>query len=445
MKFGKRITIVNSLIIAFLTAVIVIAAAVAGATILRSNIHNVLIDTVTKRAAIISESKGIVPDDFDYNVSGVYLSVYLSDGTLKNGSFPGTVDLPIKKGVVSSVNIDGSRYYVYDFAVSIEGRDDIYLRGITSASYDIWFVAMIAVTAISGLLAAAGIILNIISVKKAVSPIDKMRREVVEITETKDITKRLSKVTSDDELAQLADDYNYMLDALEGMFRNHERFTSDVAHELRTPLTVIMSESDYALNDTKKLDDKDESLEVIQRQSKRLKAITDSLLEFTRLSNKLVIELSPVDISTLTEEFIGDYVFSKGIECHVDIEPGITIDADTTLYERMLFNLVDNAVKYGKEGGHVWIQLKREGEKATLVIRDDGVGMSKEALLHAFDRFYREEASRSDKSGLGLGLSFVKEIVRLFGAKIDISSESGKGTCVTLTFAIVDKRDVSFE
>ena len=437
MKFGKRIILINSLIIALLAAVIVIAAAVAGGTVLRSNIRDTLIDTVSGRAALISEAHGVVPEDFDYNVSGVYLSVYLSDGTLKNGSFPGEVTLPIQKGVVSTVRIGGTDYYVYDFAVPLEGREDIYLRGMVAASYDMWFAAVISVAAFALVLAAVGILLNVLSVKRAVRPIDRMRTEVNDITASKDITKRLSEITTDSELALLADDYNALLDALEGMLRNHERFTSDVAHELRTPLTVILSESDYALHDTAAVGEKDASLAVILRQSKRLKAITDSLLEFTRFANRMSIALHPLDISALTAEFAIDYPFARGITCHTEIEEDITVSADSTLYERILQNLFDNAVKYGKEGGHVRVTLKREGEKAVLAIADDGIGMSEEAAAHAFDRFYREEAARSDKGGLGLGLSLVKEIVRLFGAKISLASTAGKGTCVTLIFDMV--------
>ncbi len=434
MKFGKKIILIDSLIIAFLTALIVVAATVAGTTVLHRNIRNTLIDTVSSRASVISGAHGVVPDDFDYNVGGVYLSIYLSDGTLKNGSFPGSLDLPIRKGVVTPVSIEGERYYVYDFAVSIEGRDDIYLRGIVSASNDVWFAAIVSFSALALLLAAAGITLNIFSVRRAIEPIDRMRREVNAITTSKDLSKRLSKVTSDSELARLADDYNYMLDSLEGMFRNHERFTSDVAHELRTPLTVILSESEYALGEAQGTEEKDESLRVIYRQSKRLKAITDSLLEFTRVANKLSIELRPLDISAVTQEFLGDYAFPQGVACHTDIEEGILVPADVTLYERVLQNLVDNAVKYGRAGGTVAVSLAREGEKVRLTVADDGIGMSKEAVEHAFDRFYRAEASRTDKSGLGLGLCFVKEIVRLFGADISIASAPGEGTRVTITF-----------
>ena len=100
------------------------------------------------------------------------------------------------------------------------------------------------------------VFLNIFLVKRTIKPIDKMREEVNEISQSKDIKKRLTKITDDNELAKLADDYNLMLDALEGMFLNHERFTSDVAHELRTPLTVIISESEYALQETNKINDK---------------------------------------------------------------------------------------------------------------------------------------------------------------------------------------------
>ncbi len=438
MKFKKKIILINSCIISALTALIVVAAALAGTRAVSGNIRNSLIDTVSSRAAVISSAQGIVPDDFDYNVNGVYLSVYRSDGTLKNGSFPGPVDLPIRKGVVSTVTVGGERYYVYDFAVSLDGRDDIYLRGMVSSSNSVWMIAAVSFAVFAGVLAAAGILLNIFSVRKAVKPIDRMRKEVQEITETKDIRRRLSEISSDSDLACLADDYNIMLDSLEGLFRNHERFASDVAHELRTPLTVILSESEYAIEDTQDVAEKNESLKVIYRQSKRLKAITDSLLEFTRVANRLSVRLSPLDASSLTAEFLEDYAFPQGVTCHTDIEEGIAVSAEVTLYERILQNLVDNAVKYGKPGGNVYVSLKKAEQKAVLAVRDDGVGMSREAVAHAFDRFYRAETTRNDRSGLGLGLSFVKEIVRLFGASVSIQSERGEGTCVTVTFDLLE-------
>ena len=435
MKFGKRIIIINSLIIALLTAVIMIAMAIANRTVFRANIRNTLVDTVSARAAILSASDGIVPDNFDYDVGGVYLSIYLSDGSLKNGSFPAELELPINKGVITTVNIEGDEYYVYDFAVSLEGRDDIYLRGIVSSSYGTGFIATLTVTIMAGLLAIGGILKNILSEKKAVQPIDKMRREVNDITETRDISKRLTLVPADDELNRLAEDYNYMLDSLEAMFRNQERFTSDVAHELRTPLTVILSESEYALDETSDTDEKNASLETIVRQSKRLKAITDSLLEFTRYANKLSIELKPVNISAVTEEFIDDFAFPQKVKCHIDIEKDITVSADVTLFERVLQNLLDNAVKYGKEDGNITVVLKNENDKITLTVSDDGMGMSEETLAHVYDRFYQADPSRSNKSGLGLGLSLVKEIIRLFGARIEIKSTLGKGTSVILNFS----------
>ncbi len=432
MKFGKRIILINSLIISLLTVIIVVAATVAVTQVLHVNLRDSLIDTVSSRAAVISEAGGAVPNDFDYNVGGVYLSVYLSDGTLKNGSFPGEVDLPIRQGIVTSARIGGRQYYVYDFAVSLAGRDPIFLRGIVETSYGTWSAVVISFTVLACALAAAGIVLNLLSVRRAVKPIEVMRREVNAITESGDISRRLTK-GQDSELAKLADDYNFMLDSLEAMFRNQERFTSDVAHELRTPITVLLSESEYALTDTQDLAEKDASLAVIRRQSARLKAITDSLLEFTRFANRLHIERSPVDLSAVTEEFLADYAFPETTALHTEIEEGVVADAEITLYERILQNLVDNAVKYGKAGGNVTVGLKNEDGRARLTVRDDGIGMSEEALSHAFDRFYRAEASRSQK-GLGLGLSLVREIVRLFEAEIRISSTLGEGTAVTVIF-----------
>lgn len=435
MKFGKKIILINSFIISLLTAIVVIVAMTMSTIILHRNVRNTLVDTVTSRASIIANSQGVVPDNFDYNVGDVYLSVYLSDGTLKNGSFPEEMSyLAIKKDVVYLYNGSDNRYYVYDYAIVLEGRNSIYLRGVISLSYNYWLIAMISMAILAGVIMALGVFLNIFLVKKTIKPIDQMRDEVNDITNSKDLKKRLTKITSDSELSQLVDDYNYMLDALEGMFLNHERFTSDVAHELRTPLTVILSESEYALNDTFKMEEKEESLAVINRQAKRLKAITDSLLEFTRFANKLSIKLKEIDLSFVTKEYLKDYKTSKNITIIQEITDHLIVLADDVLYERVLQNLIDNAIKYGKENGHVKVSLLRDNKQIILTVSDDGIGMSNKALEHAFDRFYREESSRSDKKGLGLGLSLVKEIVRLFNAKITITSTINEGTSVKIIF-----------
>ena len=437
MKFGKRIVAINSLIIIFLAAVIVIAATVAGGRVIGTNTRNNLMDTVSSRAAIISEAKGVVPDDFDYTVGGVYLGVYLSDGTLKNASFPAELDLPIRQGMVSTVTAEGRQYYVYDFAVSLEGRDDIYLRGMVPTSHVVWWAAAIAVTAFAAVLAALGVTLNVLSVRRAVRPIDRMRREIHGIISSKDFTRRLSKVPADAELDSLAADYNALLDSLGEALSNHERFTSDVAHELRTPLTVILSEAEYALQEASDGAEKDASLSVILRQSKRLKAITDGLLEFTRMANTVAVPLVPLDLSVLTAGFAADFAFPAETKVELDIREGIFAAADATLYERILQNLLDNAVKYGRAGGHIWVRLRGGEGKAELTVADDGIGMSKEAAEHAFERFYRADASRSQRAGLGLGLSLVREIVRLFGGEISLVSQPSEGTAVTVTLDMV--------
>ena len=99
----------------------------------------------------------------------------------------------------------------------------------------------------------------------------------------------------------------------------------------------------------------------------------------------------------------------------------------------MVTNLLDNAVKYGKSGGNVWVTLKRD-EKVVLTVKDDGIGMSEETLSHVYERMYQADKSRSAGAGLGLGLSFVKEISRLLNCTVSVESKLGEGSVFTVTF-----------
>ena len=244
-----------------------------------------------------------------------------------------------------------------------------------------------------------------------------------------------------------------------------KQFTSDVSHELRTPIAVIMAQSEYGLELADSEEEYKESFEVIHRQSRLMNDMVNQLLFFSRLElGTQKVKLENINISELTEQITIEQsmLAINGITLESDIEEGAEKDIDISLFTRMLNNLINNAYKYGKPGGHIWVKLESlsESEAASdtalydavgtvsgmkadfskythvLSISDDGIGISGEDLDKIWNRFFQADSARSKDSGtdtgIGLGLSMVKQIADIFGFAVTVESTEGQGT----TFSI---------
>ncbi len=433
MSVSKKVVIVNAIAILILAIISVAVSSFITSSTFRNSSKNDMVDIVTANANKIEALNGEVPEHFDFVVNNVFLSVYYSNGSLKEGSSPVEISETIKEGVFREIKIDGVSYYVFDCEIELEGRSSIYLRGISTAPSDEIRAIQVGIIIAVLITVIVAFSISIFMIRKAVSPIEQMKLAVREISESRDLSKRLNVKCSDKGLMELQKEYNRALDNLENIFHIEERFTSDVSHELRTPLTIILAECEYALEEAKSEEEKQKSLEVIKKQTKRLVLITNQLLEYSKFTNKINVELIETNLSSLLEE-IECVNNSKNIKVDKQIQDNLIIKTEPTLFIRMVRNLVDNAIKYGKENGFCKISLIREGENVTLTVEDNGIGMSNETLEKVFERFYQEDASRSNQNGLGLGLCFVKEIVRLLGGKIEIESSLGVGTKVIIIF-----------
>ena len=335
--------------------------------------------------------------------------------------------------IVWQKEIGGKNYYVCERVAFDSSGNPYIIRGITPVGSSPLNSVLIIFIAATFSVAVVALVISYFSLKKATRPIRQMTDELNRIENSADLSNRMSVDAKDTEIQNLVNAYNKMLDRVESILKNQERFTSDVSHELRSPLTVLLAESEFALNDLKTVEEKDRSLEAIYNQTRRLTVMVKQLLDFSRVVGTESVELIDTDISLLTEEIANADQNDKCITVHCDAGESITIKTDETLYIRMVTNLLDNAVKYGKKGGNVWVTLK-SGDKVVLTVRDDGIGMSEETMSHVYERMYQADKSRSSGSGLGLGLSFVKEISRLLNCTVSISSQLGEGSVFTVTF-----------
>ncbi len=219
-----------------------------------------------------------------------------------------------------------------------------------------------------------------------------------------------------------------------------QRFVADASHELRTPLAIIQSNLDLALSHGEQTDV--EVLEWVSNakaEARRITRMTDDLLTLARTDgNETMLELVDVDLLQLaksTHELFMPIAEDKGVDLVLDDQTAgrLIVKGDYSRLRQLLVILVDNALKYTPASGRVTIELIAQRHRALLLVADTGIGMTREEMTHAFDRFYRaDQARKRESGGTGLGLSIAKWIVETHGGKISIQSVVGEGSAFTV-------------
>lgn len=238
----------------------------------------------------------------------------------------------------------------------------------------------------------------------------------------------------EDEIDRLGETFDEMATSLERDLRHERRITSDVAHELRTPLSVALMQCEELLAREDMPPEARQQVEVIRRKVDSMAGMVSQLLLLSRADQgreKLALEeLDLSELSELVAQEFAELAGEKGIALAADIQPGVAITGDQTLLLRLWGNLLQNAVTYGKEGGHIWMKLSAGEGVATLQVRDDGVGIAPDQLPKIWERFYQVDPARSGESS-GLGLSMVRWIVQAHGGTVQAESALGEGSTFT--------------
>jgi two-component system phosphate regulon sensor histidine kinase PhoR len=214
-----------------------------------------------------------------------------------------------------------------------------------------------------------------------------------------------------------------------------QEFVANVSHELRTPLSLIKSAAetliDGGMNDpavTARF------LEIIDKHANRLTLLIDDLLLLARLdSGRVELHLGPVPLRALAQEALDDAALiarARQVTLENRVATAVTAQADPERLRQVLANLIDNAIKYGREGGCVTLGGRSlDRGRIELSVRDDGPGIPTEAKARIFERFYRVDKARSrDQGGTGLGLAIVKNVVQAHGGDVRVESGAGRGT-----------------
>ena len=235
------------------------------------------------------------------------------------------------------------------------------------------------------------------------------------------------------EFSILQKSFKNMLIRLKEQSQSQIDFVNNASHELKTPIFVIKGYVDM-LSDWGK-DDKevlDEGLIVLKKEIQNMQELTEKLL-FLAKSRNLIVEKNSINLDNVLKEVIDNLSFAYPKQKINYNSSEIFIDSDETLLKLLFKNLIENAIKYGNNN-LVNVLLEKE-KKTKVIIEDFGIGISKEALPHIFERFYREDEARNREiKSYGLGLSIVKEIIALLDIDIQIESQIDKGTKITLLF-----------
>jgi signal transduction histidine kinase len=252
------------------------------------------------------------------------------------------------------------------------------------------------------------------------------------------LSQRLPVPRTGDELQRLTEVWNSMLDRLDTAVKALSQFAEDASHELRTPLAVIRTGAELALRRARSPESYRESLSAIAAEAERMTRMIDDLLFLARSgasADRMPMRaLNPAEVvrAVLTE--LRQLAAARNIEVRANsTEDAPLISGNEPALRRLVLALIENAIKYSKEGGLVIVTVSGAAERVRIAVEDFGIGISPADLPHIFRRFYRADAARGE-SGYGLGLSLASTIAQLHGATIDASSRTGEGSLFTVEF-----------
>ena len=321
---------------------------------------------------------------------------------------------------------DGSAFYT----VAAQKVSQAYLPFTTE------FIRMFLVAELFGVFIA--FIGALLASYRMVSPIKKMTRVTRQYAQG-EFTERINTKVTYSELSEFAEAFNSMAESLERMEESRSLFVSNVSHELKTPMTIISGFIDGILDGTIPKEDEEKYLRIVSEETKRLSGLVVAMLNISKIeAGKLELSLVKVPLDRLVTATLLDFeqeIEKKRIEIKgLDKLTKAAARADETLIGQVIFNLVDNAVKFTPEEGAITVRLLERGSKAIFSIRNTGRGIPSEDAALIFERFYKVDRSRGlDAKSFGIGLFIVKRIVELHHGTIRVNSSENEFTEFTVS------------
>ena len=224
-----------------------------------------------------------------------------------------------------------------------------------------------------------------------------------------------------------------MFSRLENSFEAEKQFTADASHELRTPIAIIKSACEYSEKYDDTAEEYKETISMVRRQADKMSVLVNQLLSMTRMEQGTErFSLEKLNLAGAVKELYTENSWQNS-NVSFDAAGEVYVNADKELINRLVQNLVENALKYGKKGGKVAVTLVQQNGEAVLAVKDEGDGIPQEHIDKIWNRFYQVDSSRNnEREGAGLGLAIVQQIARIHGGYMTLESEAGMGSIFTL-------------
>ncbi len=284
------------------------------------------------------------------------------------------------------------------------------------------------------LMVIAGCVLGWILAGQTLRPVLAVAQTAQRITGS-NLSLRIPARGAGDELDYLILTFNRMIERLESSFQQIRQFSTDVSHELRTPITAIRGQLEVAMFTAQSPEQYQEAILNALQDIERLSQIVRALLLLSQAeSGQVVLQKTRLDLVSVVRDIVDQFQIpaeAQQVRLDSDLPFECPLAGDRVQIERMLSNLLSNALKFTPAGGSVFVTLRHDGDDVELAVEDTGCGIPGEALPHIFDRFYRvrgQEEESTPEKGLGLGLSFVAWIVKAHGGEIRVESTQGRGS-----------------
>jgi heavy metal sensor kinase len=414
-----------------------------------------LIRTQKEKNRAVPKLREEVGEAYDIEHSGDYLQIYDQDGNwiyraalLRANSLEPITTSALKKPNFVNIDLAKNPYRFVTERIEANGRTYTVQTGIPIADmlatlrvferYLLILAPLMLVFAGSG-----GYWLS----RKALSPVDAITQTARKIGGT-NLSARLEKLSTGDELQRLSETLNEMLARLEAAFLRVTQFTADASHELRTPISLIRTEAEIALRSSQGEQEYCDALSHILLEAERTSSLIEQLLSLARAdSGREKIYVSLVDVNAIVAEAGKEW--RPIIESHnlrfvqTAADGELCMLADRRSLERLVPLLLDNAVKYTPRGGTVELHVEQRSHNVVIVVRDNGIGIAKEDQAKIFERFYRADKARNrEVGGAGLGLAIADWIVKQHGGSICVESMPGRGSTFRVELSLLQVQDL---
>ena len=278
---------------------------------------------------------------------------------------------------------------------------------------------------------SVAIIVGYFMAKKSLKPVDQIRKTAVKISSS-NLDERIDIKGRKDELGRLAETFNAMIARLKDSFQRINQFSIDVSHELKTPLTILKGETEVALRKDR---DNGEYITLLHsnlEEIDRMARIIDDLLLLSKADMQdMKLNIENISLRDLVADVCMNmkiFANNKEISLIVDELADVRLIGDELKLRRMLWNIMENGIKYTPKGGVVNISSYTNDGYVCINVKDNGMGISGDDIKYIFDRFYRADRSRKRESGSGLGLSISKWIAEAHKGAIEVASQPSKGS-----------------